>query len=342
MIKLGIIGTSKLLNHFFYIDKKKFEICGIYGRNKKKLEHFSKKFNCKYFLEYNSLIKNKEIDLIYINLPDYLHYKYILNSIQNNKHVICEKSFGINEDEIIKLVKLANLKNKYLFESFMYFYHEQYFYLKKIINKNQYGKLLNINFINFGILKDQNNYRLKKSTKGHILNDIGCYAIHLFLNLTNFQIKESYSYFGKKKEEEVFTSGMINLTSANNFYLNGQFSYNLPENNLLTLNFEKAIITSKNYITTKPRTIIKIKYFKINEYFKNITRYKLINKIINKIFIKYKKNYKEKKVVIISENPYKKMFNSFFDIISQKHNIEINNSKILEQAKIMERVRRSD
>ena len=60
----------------------------------------------------DNLIKNKEIDLIYINLPDYLHYKYILNSIQNNRRKI---------ESILISLKIKDSNIEIIDKSIMYF-----------------------------------------------------------------------------------------------------------------------------------------------------------------------------------------------------------------------------
>lgn len=341
MITIGIIGTSNLVHHFLHIDKKKFSIKAISGRDKNKLKLFSQKLNCKFFFDHNELINQENIDLIYICLPEYFHYEYIKKSIEKNKNVICEKSFGVSENQISDLVRLANSKNKYLFESFMYFYHNQYDFINKIIDQKKYGQLKNINFINNGFLLDKDNFRLKKEMEGGILNDIGCYAVHLFLKFSSGKYLKSFSFFSKNKDEEVYTSGLVNIFSNTDFYLTGRFSYNLPANNELLLSFEKATIILKNCVSTNKRTIIEINECANNErLFKQNLMNSIINKITNKFYKLFPKKSISKKIIIKSDNPYKNMFNNFYKIINDQQNINDNNSLILDQAKIMEELRR--
>ena len=103
MIKrIGIIGAG---NHFINkiypsLSKSKFfKISGILSNNKKLFKNI-KNYNKKDFFR-------KNFDFIYISCPNIFHEKYIIKSLKNNSHVICEKPFLIRK----KNIKKRNLNN---------------------------------------------------------------------------------------------------------------------------------------------------------------------------------------------------------------------------------------
>ena len=80
-MKLGIIGSGMivhdLLSFIEIIDE--IELTAILGRkeSKKKIEALVNKYHIKKsYYDYDELLKDEEIDTIYIALPNHLHYEY--------------------------------------------------------------------------------------------------------------------------------------------------------------------------------------------------------------------------------------------------------------------------
>ncbi|ECP9568053.1 Gfo/Idh/MocA family oxidoreductase [Campylobacter jejuni] len=70
----------------------------------------------KFYTNYEELVKDENIDLVYINTPHSLHYSHIKLCLQNAKNVLCEKSFTLNSKEAKELIELARAKNLLLAE----------------------------------------------------------------------------------------------------------------------------------------------------------------------------------------------------------------------------------
>ncbi|MYF41441.1 MAG: Gfo/Idh/MocA family oxidoreductase, partial [Rhodothermaceae bacterium] len=73
---------------------------------------------------YEDLINLREIDAIYIPLPNHLHVEWASLALEAGKHVLCEKPLGMNEMEVTKLQRISKQYPKQLVsEAFMYRYH---------------------------------------------------------------------------------------------------------------------------------------------------------------------------------------------------------------------------
>ena len=152
MLNLGIVGTSKLVDNLKFLKNQNIgiRVIAISGRNVERVKNYSEYFNCLPYYNHHELITNKDIQIIYINLPDGLHDEYCSNALKYNKHIICEKSFGVNFNSVQNIVNVANKRKLYLFESFMVLYHEQYKLLENYIDSKKLGSLINLTYFNTG------------------------------------------------------------------------------------------------------------------------------------------------------------------------------------------------
>ena len=104
-VNWGIIGLGNVAFKIAEaIDKTKIaKIGGIASKSEIKLQFFKDKFklekqNC--FNNYEKLLDNKNIDLVYIALPNSLHYKWMIKCIEKKHNVLVEKPATINFSEM--------------------------------------------------------------------------------------------------------------------------------------------------------------------------------------------------------------------------------------------------
>ena len=148
-INWGIIGLGnialKFADGFKNVDNAK--LIGISSKNNQKLQKFKEEFHIEEnfcFNEYESLIKCKDIDIVYIALPNSLHYEWILKCIKERKKILTEKPASINFSQINEIKNKVLEKNIFFAEGFMYRYHPQITKVIELINENVIGKLISM------------------------------------------------------------------------------------------------------------------------------------------------------------------------------------------------------
>ena len=92
----GIIGLGNIANVFANaFDYSNYgKLKAIASKNKEKLKKFRNKFNIeeKYsFNSYEDLIKNSDVDIVYIALPTAFHFETVMMCINNGKRILVEK-----------------------------------------------------------------------------------------------------------------------------------------------------------------------------------------------------------------------------------------------------------
>ncbi len=112
MVKLGVLGIS---GHFLkrvlpaIKDSNIVQLNALASRDSDKLKRFASELkNIKTYGSYDELLNDKEIDFVYIPLPNHLHLEWIEKSAKKGKHILCEKPLGLNSTEVSKIIKIAS------------------------------------------------------------------------------------------------------------------------------------------------------------------------------------------------------------------------------------------
>jgi predicted dehydrogenase len=148
-----------------------------------KVEKWKAKFNIpdKNFYNYQNFDKiadNKDIDIIYVVLPNGMHHEFVIRAAKAGKHVICEKPLAnsVKEcQEMIDACKKANVKF-----SVGYRLHFEPFTQEamRVGQQKVFGK---VKFVESSMgfkIGDPNQWRLKKSLAGGgAMMDVGVYAV---------------------------------------------------------------------------------------------------------------------------------------------------------------------
>ncbi len=85
-------------------------VCDLYD---KRLAAAAEKMNAKPINDYQKILDNKDVDSILIATPEHWHHRMILDGIDAEKHIYCEKpmTHTIQEaKEVVERMKMANVK----------------------------------------------------------------------------------------------------------------------------------------------------------------------------------------------------------------------------------------
>jgi dihydrodiol dehydrogenase / D-xylose 1-dehydrogenase (NADP) len=63
------------------------------------------------------MLKNPEIDAVYIATTHNFHYENCLLCLDYNKHIVCEKPLAISKQQATEIFKLARQKNIFMMEA---------------------------------------------------------------------------------------------------------------------------------------------------------------------------------------------------------------------------------
>lgn len=176
----GIIGPGGIAEDFGKAIKEvNGEIYGVWGRNSQKSHAYANQLSVRHVYEnMEDLLQDERIDIVYIATPHQLHYSMILDALNHNKHVLCEKAITVNGEQLREIIDLAESKELIVAEA-MTIYHMPLY--KKLLTLIDSGKIGKVNMINvtFGSCKedDPENRFFNPDLAGGGMLDIGTYAL---------------------------------------------------------------------------------------------------------------------------------------------------------------------
>jgi predicted dehydrogenase len=177
----GILSVSVhygLRIHTYLAKSPLVQLRGIASRDKKRAEQAAKDLGMpKAYGSYEELLADKEIEAVYIPLPNHLHAEWVKKAADAGKHVLVEKPFAMNAAEAEQAVKHAKSKGVLVMEAFMYRFHPQWKRAKEIIKAGELGSVHLVSGVFTYNLKDPTNIRNILAAGGGAIPDIGCYAV---------------------------------------------------------------------------------------------------------------------------------------------------------------------
>ncbi|PWX40759.1 Gfo/Idh/MocA family protein [Clostridium perfringens] len=256
-LKWGILGPGSIARDFAQaLNRVNGEVYAVASRNKERAEKFARENNVKKaYGSYDEIIKDKDIDVVYIATPHSNHYEYIIKSLNNNKHVLCEKAITVNERELEEALKIAREKNLVLEEAMTLFHMPLYEKVIKKINKEDLGKV-NMVQVSFGSFKeyDENNRFFNLDLAGGALLDIGTYALSFARYFLSSMPEEILSTVKKAKTGVDEESGIILKTKEDEIAtISLAFRSKMPKRGIVSC--DNGFITIDNFPRANKATI---------------------------------------------------------------------------------------
>lgn len=251
-IKIGILGTAEIAPRSIIEPAKKIkgiDIFGVASREKTKAISYAQKHNIpNAYSSYESLLKNEEIDAVYIPLINSLHAEWTIKAIEAGKHVLVEKPICMNSKEI-EQIKGAIKKNPQIIvvEGLMSQHHPWNLELLRIIKSKKFGSLINIKTQACYNIDEPGDFRLFPEKGGSVLFEEGLLWSHLTqysIGLNPSKIESKCSFNGPNGGDHIFEvkTNYPEGVSSELFC-----SYNHPYQADHFIEFEKAIIKIRNF-----------------------------------------------------------------------------------------------
>ena len=168
---------------------------GVGNRTYENAVAFGEKYHVtKVFPDYDSVLEDPNVDIVYITTPHNTHHEYMKKALEHDKHIFVEKSITLNLKELDEMIALADRKGKIIAEAMTIWHMPLYKKLKEIIDSGELGKVQMIT-ANFGSFKeyDMSSRFFNPDLAGGAMLDIGVYALSMIRNFMSSKPTEIVS-----------------------------------------------------------------------------------------------------------------------------------------------------
>lgn len=115
---------------------------GICDCDTERLEMAKEKYDCKLYSSYDDVLADKDVDVVHICTPHYLHAEMIIKAVECGKYVVVEKPVAISFDEINRVRKICKGREKNVCAILQNRFNACVKEMKRIIDSKEYGKVI--------------------------------------------------------------------------------------------------------------------------------------------------------------------------------------------------------
>lgn len=180
-IHWAIIGCGRIAHQFAdaikSVDHARLIACA--SKDIAKANAFREKYDLKYaYGSYEELVKNNEVDAVYIATTHNFHYENAMLCLNNGKAILVEKAFTINAKQAQEIIDLANKKGLFVMEAMWTRHLPLAYWVRAQIKDDEVGEVCHIE-ARFGVKFefDENSRAFNSNLAGGGLLDLGIYPL---------------------------------------------------------------------------------------------------------------------------------------------------------------------
>jgi predicted dehydrogenase len=169
----------------------------------------------RFYGTYEELLADREIDAVYIGLPNGLHEEWAVRCAEAGKNVLCEKSLTLSVPSSCRMAAAFTSRALRLVEAFMFRHHPQWRIAADLIGEDKIGPVLIIRSDFCGRLDRASDHRWSKQLGGGALWDLTCYAVNAARFITRAEPIRVTAFADARTDEEVDASTQASLEFEN-------------------------------------------------------------------------------------------------------------------------------
>ncbi|MGD0463188.1 MAG: Gfo/Idh/MocA family oxidoreductase [Tepidisphaeraceae bacterium] len=150
-LAIGIVGAGSFAGFASkaFVQVPGVKVVAVADTNSTSAQHLARELSAKAYSDYESLLRDIRISLVYISTPPYLHYSQSKAALTAGKHVICEKPAALKTAEAEELASLAASKRLLYVVNLMQRYNPLFSIVRDIVNEKILGAFLHGFFENY-------------------------------------------------------------------------------------------------------------------------------------------------------------------------------------------------
>jgi len=200
-VKVGIIGSrfeGEIHAASFKLMPEAAEVVAVASPTPGNAANLAKRFGIpRVFTDYREMLKEKDIEMVTIAAPNYLHCQMTLDIAAAGKHVVCEKPFCMTLEEADRMIEACNKQGLLLMYAEELFFAPKYVKAKEMADQGAFGDvyLVKQSEKHFGPHADW--FWDVDRSGGGVFMDMGCHGIAFcYWFLDRPKVKSVHAHMG--------------------------------------------------------------------------------------------------------------------------------------------------
>ncbi|MGQ9690292.1 MAG: Gfo/Idh/MocA family protein [Thermoproteota archaeon] len=141
----GVIGCGGIADRRTIpegiISAKDSRLVAVMSPHEEKVRRIARKYGVKrYYTKEEDLLRDPEVEVVYIATPNHLHHRQAIAAAEYGKHILCEKPLALTIKECEEIMSACRRNNVKLAVGFMMRFHACHVEALKLIKEGSLGK----------------------------------------------------------------------------------------------------------------------------------------------------------------------------------------------------------
>ncbi len=179
-VRWGILSTADINRKLLAgaAESPEVEVVAVGSRDLDRARAFAERYGIpRAYGSYEQLLADRDVEAVYVPLPNTLHVDWSVRALEAGKHVLCEKPLDRRPEAVERAFDAAERAGRLLAEAFMYRHHPQTATLVELVRGGAIGELRLVRSAFSYPLFEESNIRLRPEVEGGALMDVGCYCV---------------------------------------------------------------------------------------------------------------------------------------------------------------------
>lgn len=161
---------------------ERVDVIAVASRDGGRAENYAREHGIeRAYASYEALFEDRNVEAVYIPLPNALHVEWTLRALAAGKHVLCEKPLAQRASQAAEAFDLADRHGLVLSEGFMWRHNPQTHALARLVADGVVGRLRMIRAafsFQLATVHGVGDARFDPQREGGSLMDVGCYCVN--------------------------------------------------------------------------------------------------------------------------------------------------------------------
>ena len=221
-LNIALCGLGRYAEYLAdsFKDSKYCHLAGLVTGTPSKAKEWGKKYNVPSeniynYQNFDEIINNKNIDLVYVVLPNSMHKEYVIRAAKAKKHVIVEKPMALSVKDCQEMIMVSEQMGVQLAMGYRLHYEPYHLELKRLGQEKVFGQI-RLMEVSLGYKTGNSTpkeWRLVKALSGGgPLMNLGVYCIQAGRYVTGEEPISVTAQFGKITDKEKYSEVEESIT----------------------------------------------------------------------------------------------------------------------------------